>query len=94
MLNNNNKTMKNKIKETYYTLEELEAHKGKYFIGGVERDGSICDISEITKDWYYELLKDDDKDWDTSWEITDEGKMRYMYYDGTFLVYVFKTFRG
>ena len=84
--------MKNKIKTTYYTLEELKAHKGKYFIGGVERDGSICDISEITKDEFYEHLKENE--YDTSWEITDEGYMRYMYYDGTFLVYVFKTFRG
>ena len=41
---------------TYYTLEELEKHKGKYFSGGCERDGSICDIGEITRDEFYELL--------------------------------------
>ena len=43
---------------TYYTLEELEKHKGKYFSGGCERDGSICDIGEITRDEFYELLKE------------------------------------
>ena len=77
---------------TYYTLEELEKHKGKYFSGGCERDGSICDIGEITRDEYYELLKE--YDFDTNWEITDKGVMRYMWHDWMFLVYVFKTFRG
>ena len=76
----------------YYTLEELEIHKGKYFMGGCERDGSICDISEITREEFYTELKENE--YDTDWETTDKGVMRYMYCDGTFLVYVFKTFRG
>ena len=77
---------------TYYTLEELEKHKGKYFSGGCERDGSICDIGEITRDEFYELLKE--YDFDTNWEITDKGVMRYMWLDRMFFVYDFKTFRG
>ena len=60
---------------------------GKYFIGHVD------DVfSEITREEFYTELKE--KEYDTDWEVTDEGIMRYMYCDGYILLYVFKTFRG
>ena len=79
MLNNNKENM-------YNTLEELEAHKGKYFIGHVD------DVfSEITREEFYTHLKENE--YDTDWETTDKGVMRYMYCDGYILLYVFKRKR-
>ena len=49
-------------------------------------------FSEITREEFYTELKE--KEYDTDWEVTDEGVMRYMYCDGYILLYVFKTFRG
>ena len=60
--------------------------QGKYFVGHVDDM-----FAETTKEEWHEELKQ--RDYDTSWEITDEGIMRYMYADGYILVYVFKTLR-
>ena len=60
---------------------------GKYFMGHVDDE-----FSEITREDFYTELKE--KEYDTDWEVTDEGIMRYMYCDGYILLYVFKTFRG
>ncbi len=64
-----------------FNIADLE---GKYFSGHVDDE-----FSEITKDEFYERLKD--KEYDTSWEITDEGILRYMYYDGYILIYVYNS---
>ena len=60
---------------------------GKYFMGHVDDE-----FSEITREDFYTELKE--KEYDTDWEVTDEGIMRYMYCDGYIVLYVFKTFRG
>ena len=63
-----------------FDIADLE---GKYFSGHVDDE-----FSEITKEEFYEALKE--KDYDTDWEITDEGILKYMYCDGYILIYVFK----
>ena len=67
-----------------FNYEDL---KGKYFLGHVDDE-----FSEITREDFYTELKE--KEYDTDWEVTDEGIMRYMYCDGYIVLYVFKTFRG
>ena len=62
-----------------FNIADLE---GKYFSGHVDDE-----FSEITREGFYEALKE--KEYDTSWEITDEGILKYMYYDGYILVYVY-----
>ena len=64
-----------------FNIEDLQ---GKYFMGHVDDE-----FSEITKDEFYEALKNNE--YDTSWEITDEGILRYMYYDGYILIYVYNS---
>ena len=66
---------------------KYEDIQGKYFLGHVDDE-----FSEITREEFYTNLKE--KEYDTDWEVTDEGFMRYMYCDGYILLYVFKTFRG
>ncbi len=56
--------------------------QGKYFIGHVDD----C-FGEITKEEWHEALKQ--RDYDTCWEITEEGIMRYMYSDGYILIFVY-----
>ena len=45
--------------------------QGKYFIGHVDDE-----FSEITREEFYTELKE--KEYDTDWEVTDEGIMRYL----------------
>ena len=56
--------------------------QGKYFMGHVDD----C-FAQTTKENWHEELKH--RDYDTSWEITDEGIMRYMYADGYILIFVY-----
>lgn len=56
--------------------------QGKYFMGHVDDM-----FAETTKEEWHDALKQ--RDYDTCWEVTDEGIMRYMYADGYILIYVY-----
>ena len=56
--------------------------QGKYFIGHVDDAFGL-----ITKEEWHDALKQ--RDYDTCWEVTDEGIMRYMYADGYILIFVY-----
>tara|TARA_B100001173_G_scaffold229732_1_gene199638 strand:+ start:5181 stop:5561 length:381 start_codon:yes stop_codon:yes gene_type:complete len=56
--------------------------QGKYFMGHVDD----C-FAQTTKEEWHEELKQ--RDYDTSWEITEEGILRYMYADGYILIFVY-----
>ena len=50
--------------------------------------GHVDDMfAETTKEDWHDALKQ--RDYDTCWEVTDEGIMRYMYADGYILIYVY-----
>ena len=66
-----------------FNIADIE---GKYFIGHVDDD-----FSEITKEEYYRELKH--REYDTDWGVTEEGIMRYMYFDGYILIYVYNDFQ-